>query len=195
MQMRFKIGACVVATFAGILLAQEATRERAAGSVAAAGTELAAILASGYDAAGAEARATLTPSLVAWLETFRDDAIARGAEPMPAELRAAFDGYLPDEVLDSVRWRIDAGSVLIGQNIFQAGVRAVTLDNVILFASAEEAANAKLWAHELFHVQQYRQWGVASFVERYLADGSAIEREAWEFRWQWMKATGRVPAA
>jgi hypothetical protein len=195
MDTRLKVGAVAIAAFAGLLLAQESSRDAATDSLAAAGTELAAMFGRGYDVVGSEARATLTPSLVAWLETFRDDAIARGAEPMPAELREAFDGYLPDEVLDSVRWRIDAGSVLIGQNIFQAGVRAVTLDNVILFASVEEAANAKLWAHELFHVQQYRQWGIASFVERYLADGSAIEREAWEFRWQWMKATGRVPPA
>jgi hypothetical protein len=192
---RVTIAAIGVTAFAGVLLAQEATRERAADSLAAAGTELAVVLARGYDAVGSQARATLAPSLAAWLETFRDDAIARGVEPLPSELREAFDGYLPDAVLESVRWRIDPGSVLIGQNLFQAGVRAVTLDNVILFASAEEASNAKLWAHELYHVHQYRQWGVASFVERYLADGSTVEREAWEFRWQWMKATGRVPTA
>jgi len=180
---------------AGVLLAQEATREGSIDAIVAVGAGLAATVGRGYDAVDAETRASLTPTLVAWLETFRDDAIARGAEPMPVELRKAFDGHLPNDLLESVRWRIEPGSVLIGQNVFQAGVRAVTLDNVILFASAEEAANVKLWAHELYHVLQYRQWGTEGFVERYLADGSAVEHEAWEFRWQWMKATGRAPAA
>jgi hypothetical protein len=40
---------------------------------------------------------------------------------------------------------------------------------------------------------QYRDWGVDGFAARYLADYEAVEHDAAEFRWQWMRATGRVP--
>lgn len=191
--MRAKAGALTLLVLASVLLAQEGPREAAVDAVLATGVELAALLGRGVDAVDNEARATLTPALVAWLETLRDEATARGVEALPVEIRDAFEGYLPAEVLEHVRWRIEPDSVLTGQNFFQADVRAVTLDNVILFADAEEAANIKLWAHELYHVLQYRQWGIDGFVERYLADRSGVERHAWEFRWQWMKATGRTP--
>ncbi len=190
-----KAGVFSLLALAGALLAQEASRETAMDAMVAAGAELAALISHGYEALDAEARATLTSALVVSVQTFRDDAIARGVEPMPSEFREAFDGYLPDDVLVNVRWRLEPDSVLIGQNVFQPGMRALTLDNVILFASAEEAADLTLWAHELYHVLQYWEWGIEGFVERYLADRAAVEREAWEFRWQWMKATGRVPAA
>ena len=193
--MRVKVVLCSLLAACGIVLAQEDTRQAAIGSIVVAGVELAEIFGQGYEAIDSEARAALVPTLSAWLEAFRDDAIERGVEPIPPELGEAFAGHLPPEVLESVRWRIEPESVLIGRNVLQAGVRAVTLDNVVLFASAEEAANAKLWAHELYHVLQYRQWGIAEFVERFLADRNAVEHDAREFRWQWMKATGRVPPA
>jgi hypothetical protein len=113
---------------------------------------------------------------------------------MPAQIRAAFDSFVPAGVLAQVRWRVDGETGLAGRLLFQSGtVRAVTLDNVILFASAEEAANVKLWAHELYHVMQYRQWGVDGFAERFVDDHRTLERDAREFRWSWMKATGRIP--
>ncbi|HSG65666.1 MAG TPA: DUF4157 domain-containing protein, partial [Gammaproteobacteria bacterium] len=92
--------------------------------------------------------------------------------------------------------RIDRETSVAGQSLFQLGaVRAVTLDNVILFAGADEASDATLWAHELYHVMQYRDWGIEGFAARYLADHRTVEHEAREFRWRWMKATGRVPPA
>jgi len=63
-----------------------------------------------------------------------------------------------------------------------------------VFATREAALTPALWAHEIVHVEQYRDWGVAGFVARYLDDYEAVEHDAAEFRWQWMKATGRVPA-
>ncbi|NNC63463.1 MAG: DUF4157 domain-containing protein [Gammaproteobacteria bacterium] len=188
-----KAGAFSLLALAGVLLAQESPHETATDSLVAAAAQLAALVGHRYEALDAEARAALTPALVVSLETFRDEAIARGVEPMPIEVLEAFDGHLPDDVLASVRWRIEPESLLIGWNVLQSGMRAVTLDNLILFASAEEAANVKLWAHELYHALQYRQWGIEGFVEHYLVDRAAVEREAWEFRWQWMKATGRAP--
>jgi hypothetical protein len=188
-----KAGAFSLLALAGVLLAQESPRKTATDSLVAAAAQLGALVGHGYEALDAEARAALTPALVVSLETFRDEAIARGVEPMPIEVLEAFDGHLPDDVLASVRWRIEPESLLIGWNVLQPGMRAVTIDNLILFASAEEAANVKLWAHDLYHALQYLQWGIEGFIEHYLADRAAVEREAWEFRWQWMKATGRAP--
>jgi hypothetical protein len=40
---------------------------------------------------------------------------------------------------------------------------------------------------------QYAEWGVTDFAARYVRDYEAVEREAAEYRWQWMKLTNRVP--
>jgi hypothetical protein len=190
-----RAGVFSVLVLAGVLLAQEPSRDTVLDSLGVAGAELTVFIERGFGALDAELRATLTPALVVSLETFRDEAITRGVEPIPSEFLEAFRGHLPNDLLASVRWRVEPDSVLFGTNVFRSGMRAVTLDNVILFVSAEEAANVKLWAHELYHVLQYREWGIEDFIERYLADRSVVEREAWEFRWQWMKATGRTPSA
>jgi len=140
------------------------------------------------------ARNALAPVLADLIARSRDDAIARGVDEMPPQIRAAFDSFIPAPILAQVRWRIDGDTGITGALVFQAGaVRAVTLDNVILFANDEEAANVKLWAHELYHVMQYRQWGIDGFAERFVDDRSTLEHDAREFRWSWMKATGRVP--
>lgn len=133
-------------------------------------------------------------ALAALIKELRDDAVARGVNAAPAEIHAALSGYVPSDVLASVRWRIDSSGSLAGMSLFRGGaIRAVTLDNVIVFANADEAANLKLWAHEIYHVMQYREWGVDGFAVRYLEDRRTIEHEAREFRWRWMKATSRVP--
>lgn len=143
---------------------------------------------------GTEAQDTLTPVLGTWIRQSRDAAIERGVDAMPTDMREAFVDFIPSDVLNSVRWRVDGETSLLGAILFQPGaVRAVTLDNVIVFANAEEAGNIKLWAHELFHVLQYSNWGIDGFAERFIADHRVLESEAYEFRWQWMKATGRVP--
>ena len=124
----------------------------------------------------------------------RVDAIERGVQPIPSDFRTEFEQFIDPEILDSVRWRIDGETGILGNILFQsAAVRAVTVEDVIMFANAEEAANIKLWAHELHHVVQFRHWGVDGFAQRFLADHRSIEREALEFRWSWMKATDRVP--
>lgn len=136
----------------------------------------------------------LSPALAALIHQSREDAIERGVRKMPAEFRTAFEAFVPAEILDTVRWRVDGETGILGALLFQPGaVRAVTLDNVILFASDAEAANIKLWAHEISHVMQYQRWGIDGFAERFVTDHDAVEHEAREFRWSWMKATGRVP--
>lgn len=143
-----------------------------------------------------ELRAAAASVLTAWIESTRDAAVARGVREIPSDIRKLLEGYVADDVLDRVRWRVGDSGLSGERAIFHLGATpAVTLDYVILFATSETALDdPSLWAHELVHVRQYRDWTVAGFVQRFLDDYEAVERDAAEFRWQWMKQTGRVPA-
>jgi hypothetical protein len=136
----------------------------------------------------------LAPAFRQWIAIERDAALERGVEPIPLEVREVLAGYVAEEILDAARWRVDDTELSLYPAFFRFGAApAVTLDYVVIFASAEHAADPSLWAHELYHVGQYQEWGIDGFAERYLADYEAVEHDAAEFRWQWMKATGRVP--
>jgi hypothetical protein len=138
---------------------------------------------------------TLTPVLASWLASSRDEAKAQGVEPIPAAIRAALAGYVPDAVLDRVRWRVGSSELSLPQNVLRFGeAPAMTLIDVVVFQDRSAALeDPKLWAHELFHVMQYDEWGVEGFAARYLADYQAVEEPAWEFRWEFMKRAGLLP--
>jgi hypothetical protein len=125
----------------------------------------------------------LAPVLAAWISNVRDDAVERGANKITNEIREALADFVPHEVLNSVRWSIDGHVLSIGQ------VEAATFDHVILFASADAAMDLKVWVHELFHVMQYREWGVDEFARRYIQDRANVENDAWDFLWQWIDAS------
>jgi hypothetical protein len=42
---------------------------------------------------------------------------------------------------------------------------------------------------------QFEEWGIEGFATRYLADSTAVEDVATEYRWQFMKLKGLVPAS
>lgn len=139
---------------------------------------------------------SFAPLLGSWIVASRDAAIAEGVERIPPDIADALAGYVPSEVLRKVRWRAGGGTALsLQQTLFRIGdYPAVTLDYVIVFLDDAKARDdPKLWAHELKHVMQYAEWGVAGFAERYLEDYEAVEREAAEFRWEWMKQAGLIP--
>jgi hypothetical protein len=138
----------------------------------------------------------LAPLLTGWIAAERDAAKTRGVEPIPAPIRAALAGYVPEPILDSVRWREGASELSLPQNVIRFGhVPAVTLDDVIVFQERRAALeDPKLWAHELKHVMQFEAWGVDGFATRYLSDYEAVEREAAEFRWEFMRRNGLIPA-
>lgn len=140
----------------------------------------------------ATAREKLAPALSSGITSFRHDAIKHGVASIPPEIRAALSESVPADVLDDVRWRIGGETGLIGPGLFGlSSALAVTLDNVIVFAGTEEAADPGLWAHEIYHVMQYRLWGVEGFATRFLADHQAVEREAKEFQYQWWLSSER----
>jgi hypothetical protein len=138
---------------------------------------------------------SLAPLLASWITTARDAARAEGVEPIPEPIRAALTGYVPEQLLERVRWRQGGSELSLSQDVFRFGdVQAMTLDDVILFQERRSALeDPKLWAHELKHVMQFAEWGVAGFATRYLRDHGAVEHDATEFHWQFMKDAGLVP--
>jgi hypothetical protein len=94
-----------------------------------------------------------------------------------------------------VRWREGASELSMPQNMIRFGdATAVTLDDVIVFREGATALeDPRFWAHEIKHVMQFEEWGVEGFAVRYLSDYQAVENEAQEFRWQFMKQAGLIP--
>ncbi|WP_306109803.1 DUF4157 domain-containing protein [Pseudomonas sp. 8Z] len=123
--------------------------------------------------------------LQAWLLQSRQATLRAGTEPIPLMIRAQLAPFYDDALFDAVRFRVgitdemDAASVML-QN---PDVQAVTLVDVVVFRDANAAANdAALWAHELWHVQQYRDWGSAEFARRYTRDFQAVEGPAYQMQ-------------
>jgi hypothetical protein len=133
--------------------------------------------------------------LAEWIRQSRDAAIADGVELIPEHVRAALSGYVPTEVLDRVHWRVGgSGETSLQQQLFRFEYSpAVTLDHVVVFQHREAVNDPKLWVHELKHVMQYQEWGIDGFAARYIADYEAVEHDAAEYRWEWMKREGLVP--
>lgn len=123
----------------------------------------------------------------------RDDAIVHGVEPIPDAIRAEIAEHVPTETLDAVRWCAACGGELsLQRNTFRLGLApAITLGHVIVFAERDDAlTDPALWVHELKHVMQFAKWGIDGFAARYVEDYAAVEHEAAEFRWEWVRETG-----
>ncbi|MNC70360.1 hypothetical protein D3C75_1211640 [compost metagenome] len=85
-------------------------------------------------------------------------------------------------MLDAARYKIsDNGQFSAATAMLQnPDVGAVTLIDIILFRDAQSAEqDIALWAHELKHVQQYQEWGVLGFAQRYTQDFNAVEAPAY----------------
>ena len=178
--------------------AQEPPADDALESLIAAAMQAAAAFKTEAGAVDPAVRAMLAPAVAGWITSTRDLAVERGVARIPPDIRAALADSVPEEILDRVRWRVDDSIISVQQGLFRmAYTSAVTLDEVVLFATDADAADPALWAHEIFHVMQYTDWGIAGFVERYLADFEAVENEAWDFRRQWRAgaAGGRTARA
>lgn len=131
------------------------------------------------------------PQLAAWIQTSRETALA-GAHPIPPEVRRRLTGFVDEAILDLAWYKVgDAGSFNVAGlslhfgDFNNANVRAVTLYDVIVFRDDSGVADLALWAHELYHVRQYRDWGYLDFGKRYVRNTSLVEDPAYneENRW------------
>lgn len=122
-----------------------------------------------------------------WIVQSRHRLLASGVEPIPLHIRAQLEPYFDFAVLDSVRFKVgDPVELNMAHTLMQnPDVSAVTLIDVIVFRDAAEARDdVALWAHELKHVEQYRQLGVDQFAARYAQDYRALEAPAYQLQGQ-----------
>jgi Domain of unknown function (DUF4157) len=104
-----------------------------------------------------------------------------GAMPIPPEMRQQLTGYASEDSMNRVRYKIgDNGFVNLAHLLEQGGAAAaVTLIDVVVFRGPGEAADPSTWAHELTHVDQYRDWGVHSFAVQYTRNWHSVEDPAY----------------
>jgi hypothetical protein len=123
-----------------------------------------------------------TPALALWLTQARAEAASAGTRAIPPHIREQLLAWYDPGVLDAARYRIsDNGQFSAATAMLQnPDVGAVTLIDVILFRDPQAAEqDVALWAHELKHVQQYQEWGVGGFAQRYTHDFDAVEAPAY----------------
>jgi len=125
--------------------------------------------------------------LQAWLQGSRNSAVGT-SQAIPPQIRQALTGYIDEDVMNRARFKVgDNGALNLanltltyGDRFSGGGAAAVTLIDVIVFQNANDAYNfPALWAHELTHVKQFRDWGVRDFAIRYARDSGAVENEAY----------------
>ncbi len=140
---------------------------------------------------GGVAAEIAAPSLASYILQSRDQAIAAGVRPIPPGLRAKLARYFDADLLDRVRYRIGrATASSLASFAFSLREKdAITLDNVIVFRTADKAVDDVLWAHELTHVRQYERWGVGEFARRYLLDRQSVEWPAYKAQFDYRRAT------
>lgn len=173
--------------------------ERLIARLEAGGQALTAAAEAALAQAQAEAMGLLlargAPYLSEWIESARETALARGTEPIPADIRGQLRKFYPDALLKTVRWRVGlSADGSLPARLFEAYGRALTLGNVIVFRDEATARDPVIWAHEVAHVQQYQRWGMDGFARRYVEDYRAVEREAWNITGDWAKRQGDRPA-
>lgn len=123
------------------------------------------------------------PALIELIARSRDDALRQGVQPIPPDIRANLVGFIPENILNVVRFRVQGGGDLTLQvnSIRYGEAAAVALDYVVVFKEQNDALfNPTLWAHELTHIAQYQRWGIRDFAIRYLRSYQSVESEAYE---------------
>lgn len=125
--------------------------------------------------------AALTPLLSASISHSRASALRSGPNRIPPQMRRQLAPFFAAETLDQVRWTVS--SPRISLDTFVSALfpryRAMTFDDLVVFQTPADAGNISLWAHELVHVEQFRQMGtVQSFSRAYLGHWPEMENAA-----------------
>ena len=132
-----------------------------------------------------QANRVLGVGLRDWVVQSRERALHGEVKPIPGNIRSQLQAYFDPQTLDAVRYRVgdDIPYNLTNALLQNQDVSAVTLVDLIVFRNAEDAqSNAILWAHELTHVQQYREFGIDEFTARYVRDYVALESPAYQMQ-------------
>jgi hypothetical protein len=121
----------------------------------------------------------LSETLAAALQRSRDTVRPRSL-PMPEEVKKGLIPFYPAELLENVRYAIGDPSQtgLAGFAIRNGNAAAVTLIDTVVFKNEDYVGSLALWAHEIHHVQQYKEWGVSGFASHYAFGWKDVEAEA-----------------
>ena len=102
--------------------------------------------------------------------------------PIPASVQQTLSSFFPSDFFAGVCWAVvGSGFSLDSYAIHDAGMAAITLEDVVVFRSYEDGQDPILWSHELTHVQQYRSLGVEGFAALYTVAWDTIEQQARDF--------------
>src|SRR5690606_7949518 len=121
----------------------------------------------------------VSATLESALKRSRDSARAE-SHMIPEDVQEALVPFFPQELLNAVRYSVGDTSPdgLAGFAIRNGNAAAVTLIDTVVFKDEGYVRNIALWAHELHHVEQYLEWGVAGFSTRYAFGWQNVEAEA-----------------
>lgn len=108
------------------------------------------------------------------------DAVRENSQPIPEAVRKGLLPFFTEETLSGVRYTIGDTSQtgLAGFAIRNGNAAAVTLIDTIVFKDEKYVNSLALWAHEMHHIEQYRDWGIAGFAARYAFGWKDVEAEA-----------------
>lgn len=112
----------------------------------------------------------------------RNAALESGTNPIPPSVRERLRRWYVDDVLDMIRWNAhhDLLDGLVQQfALVVSDYDAITLINVIVFRNEADANDIALWGHELFHVVQYRDWGLFEFARKWTTNRNGVEDPAY----------------
>lgn len=125
--------------------------------------------------------------LALWVQASRDSAIGQ-AQPVPNHIRQQLISRGVDAaIIDHARWQIDNNgffnlgglTVRYGDRFPNNDPQAIVLVDLIVFSPNADVNDLGLWAHELWHVKQYREMGVQDFSIRYARNPDGIEEPAY----------------
>jgi len=116
----------------------------------------------------------------------RNAVIANNGNPIPASVKPFLRRWHTQELIDSVRWTSNwnalSNTLQAAQMSFNPQTQAIALINAVVFRDDEAANDPELWAHEMVHIQQYRDWGVMAFARAWVdnsAPGGPVEAPAY----------------
>ncbi len=102
--------------------------------------------------------------------------------PIPPTVTMTLASFFPNDFFDGVCWAVVGnGFSLDSYAIHDAGMAAITLEDVVVFKSAQDGYDPVLWAHELTRVRQYQSLGVEGFAALYTVAWDTMEQQARDF--------------
>ncbi len=121
----------------------------------------------------------ISETFAAALQSSRDT-VRPESRPIPEAVIKGLLPFYPEELLRDVRYAIGDPSKtgLAGFAIRNGNAAAVTLIDTIVFKDESYVNSLALWAHEMHHVQQYKDWGLSGFAARYAFGWTDVEADA-----------------